>query len=68
MFESEKRTYQANLPRWLSEHEGKWVVIHQDHVLGLYESHQEGYCAASSQLDEQPFLLRQVAQRSRVGV
>jgi hypothetical protein len=68
MFECEKRTYQTNLPYWLSEHEGKWVVIHQDRVLGMYATHREGYYAAASELDEQPFLLRQVAQRARVPV
>jgi hypothetical protein len=34
----EQAAYEANLPRWLAEHEGEYVVIKGDEVLEFYEA------------------------------
>ena len=41
----EQAVYEANLSRWLSDHEGEYVLIKGDKVDGFYESRDEALTA-----------------------
>jgi hypothetical protein len=41
----EQAVYEANLPVWLSDHEGQYVLIKGDQADGFYESRDEALSA-----------------------
>jgi len=57
--EIELATYQANLPALL-EHEGKWVVIHQDRVAGIWQTFEDALKAAYKEFGLNPFMVKQI--------
>jgi hypothetical protein len=56
----EQAAYEANLPHWLSEHEGKHVLIKGDEVLGFYETRDEALAAGDAAFGVVPLLVRLV--------
>lgn len=37
----ERRTYEAHKPELLASHEGQWVVIHRDRILGVRPDYED---------------------------
>lgn len=57
---TELTTYEAKLPELLA-HEGKFVVIKGEVVLGTFDSYQDALSAAYTAYGLEPFLVRQIA-------
>ena len=54
----EQAVYEANLSRWLSDHEGEYVLIKVD---GFHESRDEALTAGYSRFGIGPLFLKQVS-------
>jgi hypothetical protein len=57
----EQAVYEANLSRWLSDHEGEYVLIKGDKVDGFYESRDEALTAGYSRFGIGPLFVKQVS-------
>ena len=57
----EQAVYEANLPEWLSDHEGEHVLIKGDKVDGFYESRDEALTAGYARFGVGPLLVKQVS-------
>jgi hypothetical protein len=57
----EQAIYEANLSRWLSDHEGEYVLIKGDKVDGFYESRDEALTAGYSRFGIGPLFVKQVS-------
>jgi len=42
------------------EHMGKWVVVHDEQLIGAYEDFEDAACSGVQRFGSGPFLLRQV--------
>jgi hypothetical protein len=56
----EIKTYEANLEGLLSSHEGKFVLIHGEKVLGTFDSQMDAITWGYRELGNVPFLVKQV--------
>jgi hypothetical protein len=59
---TELETYEKNLDALIGVHQGKYVVIHKDRVLGAFDSQLDAMTWAYQQLGNVPFLVRQVTK------
>lgn len=57
----EQAVYEANLSRWLSDHEGEYVLIKGDQVHGFYESRDEALTAGYARFGIGPLFVKQVS-------
>jgi hypothetical protein len=57
--EKEIATYQAKLAQ-LKEHEGKFVLIHEDVVVDFFSTYEDAIKAGYQQFQLQPFLVKRV--------
>jgi len=57
----EHAVYEANLSRWLSDHEGEYVLIKGDKVDGFHESRDEALTAGYSRFGIGPLFVKQVS-------
>jgi hypothetical protein len=58
--EKELATYQKHLPDW-REHDGKFVLIHQDTVVDMFSSYDDAIKAGYQQFGlDRPFLVKQI--------
>ncbi len=63
----ELATYKREAGRLIAEgHEGRWVLIKDDAVIGLWETMKAAADAGDRQLGRVPFMVRQVLTRERV--
>jgi len=60
VLETELKTYEENREKLLAEAEGKYVLIHGEDVLGVYESQMDAISAGYENLGEVPFLTKQI--------
>jgi hypothetical protein len=64
---AEWETYRREVGRLLAEgHEGKWVLIKGDEVIGLFDSQQQALAAGSERFLLQPKLVHHVLSREPV--
>jgi hypothetical protein len=57
----ELEAFRRELPRLIAEgHQGKYALIHEAAVAGIYDSVDEALNAGYSQFELMPFLVRQV--------
>lgn len=56
----EQAEYEANLPRWLQEHEAAHVLIKGDEVIGFYETRDEALTAGYARFGVVPLFVKQV--------
>ena len=56
----EQAVYEANLPRWLQEHEGAHVLIKGDEVVGFYETRDEALAAGYARFGVVPLFVKQI--------
>ena len=60
VLETEMKTYDKQRDRLLSAHEGKYVLIHGDQVVGAYESKMDAIMLGYQKFGNVPFLVKQV--------
>jgi hypothetical protein len=53
--------YEANLPRWVPDHEGEHVLIKGDEVVGFYESRADALAVGYARFGVVPLFVKQVA-------
>lgn len=65
--ETETEYFNRNRARWIEEgHEGKWVVVCAEEVLGFFPTLEDGYEAGVNKFDAGNFLLKQVTPEDKV--
>ena len=47
---------------WIAKHLGKWVVVHDKQLIGVYESLQNAGVDAITKFDRGPYLIHQVGK------
>ena len=57
----EQAVYEANLSRWLADHEGRHVLIKGDTVGGFFDSRDEALAAGYSRFGIGPLFVKQVS-------
>ena len=57
--ETEARTYERELAGLLSD-EGKWVLIHGDEVVGVFETYQDALKIGYERYVLDPFMVKQI--------
>jgi hypothetical protein len=57
----EQAVYDANLLRWISDHEGEHVLIKGDEVVGFFESRDDALTAGYARFGVVPLLVKQVS-------
>ncbi|HZW32082.1 MAG TPA: hypothetical protein VFF52_15325 [Isosphaeraceae bacterium] len=58
--------YQANLPRWVQEHEGAHVLIQNDKVVGFDPTRDEALAAGYARFGVVPLFVKEIAAREPV--
>jgi len=56
----ELKTYEENLPRLLGTHEGKFVLIHGEKIVGTFDSQMDAITCGYREFGNVPFLVKQV--------
>jgi hypothetical protein len=56
----EQAVYESNLSRWLSDHEGEFVLIKGEAVDGFYESRDDALTAGYSRFGIGPLFVKQI--------
>jgi len=59
---AELKTYEASLSALLATHEGKYVLIHGDKVLGTFDNQMDAITWGYRELGNTPFLVKQVTK------
>jgi hypothetical protein len=62
LLESEIQTYEKNRERLLGEAEGKFVLIRDDEVVGVFESKADAISQGYRQFGNVPFLVKQIVR------
>ena len=62
IFDAEVKTYEQNRDQLLDTAEGKFVLIHDSQVIGVYESKMDAIAAGYQQFGNVPFLVKQVVK------
>ena len=57
---TELRTYERNRDNLLQCHEGKYMLIEGDKILGAYDTKLDAVAAGHQQLGPEPFLVKKV--------
>ena len=66
MLEKELQYYDAHREELLKEHEGKFVLIKEGSLVGVFASEEEAYEDGLRHFGNQPFLIRRVAAEEEV--
>jgi len=59
-YEKELETYQGQLPALLATDEGKYAVIKNDAILGVYGTYEDALNAGYKEYGLVPFLVKQI--------
>jgi hypothetical protein len=60
LLKTELKTYEENFTALVAAHEGKFVLVHGDRVIGAFDSQLDAITAGYRQLGNVPFLVKQV--------
>lgn len=60
MLEREYEVFETNREKWLKKHAREFVVIHEDDVVGFFETQDEALQEAVSRFEPGEFLLQQI--------
>jgi hypothetical protein len=60
--QDEIRTFEANRERLLGEALGKYVLIHGDQILGIYDTEGDAIKEGYKEVGNVPFLVRRVVE------
>lgn len=58
----ELKTYEANFESLIGAHDGKFVLIHKNKVLGTFDSQMDAVMWGYRELGNTPFLVKQVTK------
>ncbi len=58
--EKELETYKKNLSELVAKHEGKFVLIHDEHVVDTFSTYEDAIKAGYQRFKADPFLVQQV--------
>lgn len=59
---TELKTYEANFEALLGAHDGKFVLIHRDQILGAFDSQMDAITRGYRELGNVPFFVKQVVK------
>ena len=62
LLSTELRTYETNLESLLGSHEGKFVVVHGDKILGAFDNQMDAITWGYREVGNVPFLVKQVVR------
>jgi hypothetical protein len=62
MLDRERQYYAEHLDQWMPAHEGRFVVIRDDTLVGIFDSQDEALSAGAARFGLSPFLVRRVGQ------
>lgn len=60
--ERERAWFNAHRDELLAQHEGRWVVVHDETLVGVYDSLAEAYAEGIKATGEEEILVRQVTK------
>ena len=60
--EREMQKYKAELPRLLVQNEGKYVLIADDEIVGIYETYADAMNVGYQTRKLEPFLVKQIKE------
>ena len=60
------QTYLQKLPNLLSQ-QGKYVLIHEEDIIGTYDSYEDALKFGYERFKLEPFLVKQIAPTERVS-
>jgi hypothetical protein len=60
VLDTELKTYEQNRDHLLGTAEGKFVLIHNDQVIGIYDSKMDAIAEGYRQFGNVPFLVKQI--------
>jgi hypothetical protein len=63
--EKEIETYRRKLPELLAQ-KGKYVVIHHDEVVGIFDGFDDALRAGYERFPDEAFLVRQISDTERI--
>ncbi len=63
MLERERDVYDAHLPEWLEQYAGRFVLVKEDRLVGVYNTDTEALADGARQFGLSSFLVRRVEQR-----
>jgi hypothetical protein len=58
----ELKAYEANFGKLLATHEGKYVLLHGDDVLGFFDSQMDAINWGYKELGNVPFLVKNISK------
>lgn len=59
---TELKTYETNFVSLVAAHEGKFVVVHGDRVLDVFDSQMDAVAQGYRELGNVPFLVKQIVR------
>ena len=62
VLEAELKTYEKHHSELLGKSEGKFVLIHDDAIVGVYESKYDAFQAGYEGFGNVPFLVKQIVK------
>ena len=65
VLQKEQQTYERELPKLLAQ-EGKYALIHEEEVAGVFDSYADALQAGYEKFGLQPFLVKQIEAVERV--
>ena len=58
----EMEIFNANSYKYLPEHEGEWILIYREEIVGFYKDIEEGLRYAYEKFNGDPFLLKPIEE------
>ncbi len=58
--EKELETYKRELPKLLAAHEGEFVVVAGDSIIGIFAAYKDALAAGYEKCELKPFLVKQI--------
>ena len=60
MLENESKTFEQKLPELLKSDLGKYVLVKEDHIIGVFVAMADALSYGYEKYGEQPFFVRQI--------
>ena len=64
--EKEMETFKAELPRLIAEAQGKFALVREDKVEGVYDTFQDAVKAGYDKFGLTPFMVKQIVATERI--
>jgi hypothetical protein len=63
MLEKELSFFDKNLKNWLTKYPGKFIVIKEEELIGVFDTNEQALSAAASRFGLQSYLIRRVQEQ-----